>query len=99
MFFDLAPANELPTLAFASLIKLLSIQYVAKRRKIVFPWLRIWPLYVVTAGYLVIAVSGFYLMNSNPKTFYVIAGICVVTMGVCSDFLINRKLLLQNASY
>ena len=98
VLLDLAPGNELAALAFASLIKLFCIQYVAEKRKKMFPWIRIWPLYGIAAGHLLITSSDFYFMNNNPNIFYAVAGICVVSMGACGYFLDNRTLSPQNVA-
>ena len=94
----LAPGNELAALAVASLIKFLCIQYVARKRNEVFPWIRIWPLYGIAAGNLLIGASGFYFINYNPNIFYAVVVICTVSMGACGYFLVNRKLLPQNVA-
>ena len=92
VFFNLAPGNELAALAFVSLIKVLCIQYVARKGKKAFLLIKTWPFYIIAASNL---VSGFYLMNSDPKIYIAGAVICLVSAGVGGCYTIP---LPQNAA-
>ena len=87
VFLEFAPGNELATLAFASLIKFVCIQYIARKGKQAFTLIRIWPLCGIAAANLLIGAPAFYLMNYNPTIVFTLTVICGVSAPVWTTFL------------
>lgn len=93
-----APGYELAAIAFLSLGKLIFIQCIAEMRQ-KFPWIRIWPLYGVTGGHIVIAISSFYLIKDSLKIFlFAICPICAIAIVTCMFLTIDRGLMPRNTT-
>ncbi|CAH2355148.1 hypothetical protein CLIB1423_22S00826 [[Candida] railenensis] len=82
------PGRELTTLVYATLAKILCIQFVAVKGKVTLPGIKIWPLYGVVAYLMSFATAQFY---HSKKGLYALTGIYITSMVALMFFSCYRE--------